>query len=177
MERDDVKEIIRLYVSEGWSARKIGNVFNASHTKIYRILDSNGVDRRSHSDAAEGQRKYVSCVICGKVFNPKKNRTRKTCSDECHSKLMSEIQRGERGPNWIHGKSQSAYTTACRSIKRNRCDWCGSNTKRLDIHHKDRDKSNNSPDNIMTLCVSCHANLHYREDDRGLRGWKPPVGE
>jgi 5-methylcytosine-specific restriction endonuclease McrA len=41
----------------------------------------------------------------------------------------------------------------------------------LDTHHKDRDRSNNTIENIMVLCASCHAKLHYVEDDRGLQGW------
>jgi len=43
----------------------------------------------------------------------------------------------------------------------------------LEIHHIDRDKSNNKKENIQTLCKPCHALLHYIEDSRGLRGWNP----
>jgi hypothetical protein len=47
------------------------------------------------------------------------------------------------------------------------CDVCGAGT-RLQIHHIDNDPSNNSPENIQTLCISCHASHHHRARAAGL---------
>ena len=33
------------------------------------------------------------------------------------------------------------------------------------IHHKDRNKSNNSPDNLVWLCASCHRREHINAVD------------
>ncbi len=30
----------------------------------------------------------------------------------------------------------------------------------LHIHHKDRDRTNNAPDNLITLCSDCHLAVH-----------------
>lgn len=31
----------------------------------------------------------------------------------------------------------------------------------LEVHHKDRDRSNNSLENLALLCPNCHATEHY----------------
>lgn len=41
-----------------------------------------------------------------------------------------------------------------------RCERCGT-TEKLSIHHKDRDWRNNDPQNLATLCSSCHTSLHH----------------
>lgn len=38
---------------------------------------------------------------------------------------------------------------------KDKCERCGT-TEHLMVHHKDRDRSNNKPENLMTLCFSCH---------------------
>ena len=41
------------------------------------------------------------------------------------------------------------------------CEFCGVTT-RLQAHHRDTNVQNNSPENIQTLCISCHASYHHR---------------
>lgn len=43
------------------------------------------------------------------------------------------------------------------------CTDCGT-TERLHVHHKDRNPANNTSNNLVTLCASCHLKLHWRED-------------
>lgn len=45
----------------------------------------------------------------------------------------------------------------------NSCQDCGSENN-LHIHHQDRDKNNNNPFNLKTLCASCHRKTHHREE-------------
>lgn len=40
------------------------------------------------------------------------------------------------------------------------CELCGA-TKSIDVHHKDGDYKNNSLDNLMIVCRSCHMKLHH----------------
>lgn len=30
----------------------------------------------------------------------------------------------------------------------------------LEVHHIDEDRTNNEPDNLMTLCSNCHREMH-----------------
>ena len=42
------------------------------------------------------------------------------------------------------------------------CEMCGYKPfwrRALDVHHRDGNKSNNEPSNLMTLCATCHREL------------------
>ena len=47
------------------------------------------------------------------------------------------------------------------------CESCGATTL-LHAHHIDGNLDNDSPDNIQTLCASCHATHHHRVRRAGL---------
>ena len=52
--------------------------------------------------------------------------------------------------------------TACYyKRKADKCAVCGT-TDNLEVHHKDRDHSNNAPQNLITMCESCHQRVHSR---------------
>jgi 5-methylcytosine-specific restriction endonuclease McrA len=42
---------------------------------------------------------------------------------------------------------------------RDRCTVCSA-TSHLHVHHIDRDPTNDAPDNLITLCETCHARAH-----------------
>ena len=47
------------------------------------------------------------------------------------------------------------------NVKENKyCYFCNSN-KNIIIHHKDKNRENNQPNNLLKLCASCHSKLHY----------------
>jgi len=48
------------------------------------------------------------------------------------------------------------------------CERCGLTAEvakavglRLDLHHRDMDRTNNTPSNFMTLCAECHTATHW----------------
>ena len=43
------------------------------------------------------------------------------------------------------------------------CSACGYDThpEILEVHHKDRDRTNNDPENLVVLCKNCHGWEHY----------------
>lgn len=52
------------------------------------------------------------------------------------------------------------------------CELCGYEPfwrRALDVHHRNGEKSDNSPENLMTLCANCHreleAEIHNRNGD------------
>jgi len=50
--------------------------------------------------------------------------------------------------------------------KKNVCEYCGFtplHSCQLDVHHIDRNKSNNDDSNLMTLCANCHRLITYLE--------------
>jgi len=157
----------------GNSTIELGKVWGCSHTRIASILKRNNIPIRTKKEALEKYARINKCVVCGKEFRPKLHWTdtnghnRKTCSKECRHIFYGKIQKKEKG------HSQAYYQRIRRELKPDICELCGAVPPvRMDTHHKDRDRSNNTIENIMVLCVRCHAYLHYLEDDRGLRGWK-----
>lgn len=59
-------------------------------------------------------------------------------------------------------KGFKVWKTGCRACenharkhKKDKCEKCGT-TKKLQVDHIDRNRSNNNPDNLRTLCHSCH---------------------
>lgn len=100
------------------------------------------------------------CPVCGVTFERKRfngrleDRTRflarVTCSQSCGN-VKAQVQ-------------ADTYRWRARKLKkRDRCEECPATTK-LHIHHKDKDVTNNSPENLAVLCASCHMKLHWRED-------------
>lgn len=171
---ENKEEIVSLYMS-GKSTIEIGEMYNTSHTRIIKILKSLGVKRRTKVEALEKYCRKNECVVCGKIFRPREyfgntaGLNRKTCSSDCLSKLLSKNNSGENSNNWKGGYSQAHYQRIRRSLKPDICEICGT-TEHIETHHVDRNKSNNSPENLRVLCTSDHALIHYIEDTRGLNG-------
>jgi len=55
-----------------------------------------------------------------------------------------------------------------REYQRATCEMCGG-TSRIGLHHKDENRTNNSPENLQTLCPACHTSLHW---EAGKTAWR-----
>jgi 5-methylcytosine-specific restriction endonuclease McrA len=49
-----------------------------------------------------------------------------------------------------------------KKYKKDKCEKCDfkGDPIQLDVHHKDHNRKNNSPDNLQTLCANCHRLKH-----------------
>ena len=76
---------------------------------------------------------------------------RKFCSKKCQdeSLIKSTVTSGQ-------------YRYRARMRREDCCELCGS-LKNLQVHHKDKNLSNNTLENLQTLCASCHNTLHWQE--------------
>ena len=81
---------------------------------------------------------------------------------------------GEDSPGWIDGKSFEPYGIEFnkplkQSILERDNSTCQNPeckieySKRLDVHHIDYNKKNNNPENLITLCDSCHAKTNGKK--------------
>lgn len=52
------------------------------------------------------------------------------------------------------------YRAVKACLHTDRCATCGCIDQVLQIHHKDEDYTNNETDNLVCLCVPCHAAVH-----------------
>lgn len=74
----------------------------------------------------------------------------------------------EKHPRWLNGKSFEPYglefnedlKEVIRNRDRRKCFICEKteleNKEKLTVHHKDYDKQNNNPNNLISLCRKCH---------------------
>lgn len=74
---------------------------------------------------------------------------RKFCSKKCQN--LAQIKKGTT--------NKQTMMERARKFKKDKCHYCG-NRDRLHIHHIDKNILNNSEDNLMTLCVTCHNRIH-----------------
>lgn len=118
------------------------------------------------------------CIDCGKELDIYGN------NERCHScahrtpafrqqvaerwELGGSLdhQRGSGHPRWRGGPTDygCGFTEKLRKSVRERdgnvCALCGKLGSQ--VHHINYDKNNHSPDNLITLCVSCHGRTNAR---------------
>lgn len=97
------------------------------------------------------------CATCGKLMarrrygkvleGLKEFRRRRFCSLSCaNTKALIK-------PKALH--------QCARKYREMVCEECNT-TKKLHVHHKDENPSNNDLSNLQTLCASCHLRWHWR---------------
>lgn len=106
-------------------------------------------------------RKEKPCLICGKAILAGENK--KTCSRSCANKYRTGIKYKLNKP-----RSKVKYYKALKirllKMRGMVCERCGYNKfEILQVHHKDRNESNNSLDNLELICPNCHFERHYLE--------------
>lgn len=93
----------------------------------------------------------------GKIESITQFLNRKYCDFDC-------MRKGFVIKDGTHQSNGPAHASARKIVNliENRekvCELCGS-TKNVDIHHKDHNFNNNSSENLMLVCRSCHMKLH-----------------
>ena len=108
------------------------------------------------------------CKQCGKILL-KQQRNNTFCSQQCASiyRKNTKIQNWLNGTyNGIIGTNQLSKTIREFLLQQHnyQCELCGwnkinptTNKSPLEIHHKDGNYMNNSPDNLQVLCPNCHS--------------------
>ncbi|HAM40515.1 MAG TPA: hypothetical protein DCP69_04070 [Candidatus Omnitrophica bacterium] len=134
-----------------------------------------------------------ACEVCGKDIRTVAGRTwhnRRFCSRDCfhiHQNRTEEYS-GVNNRRWLGGPLPY-YGVNWRQQRRNArhhdgycCCRCGrteeQNGKALDVHHiksfrefgLDRFREANAVSNLVSLCASCHAQVHHSPNDHALLG-------
>ena len=117
-----------------------------------------------------------SCITCGTGFQPTSNR-QKYCKECSHQRDLKRCRdyykrttiligrghlRGEGSPNFKSGIG--IYHRLKEEIKA--CERCGS-IENLCVHHKNRDRKDNTRGNLEVVCKSCHQKEHLIRDSKG----------
>lgn len=111
--------------------------------------------------------KMVKCHVCGvDIYRIKKalknSKSGKFfCTKSCQAKWRNQEFIGPKHSNWKTGRS--AYRSV---LDRNKipklCTLCNTKDPRvLATHHIDRDRLNNTVNNLAWLCHNCHFLVHH----------------
>lgn len=104
-------------------------------------------------------RKESPCVVCHRPIMAHFNK--KTCSRRCANMHRAGIKYKLGSPR----SKVSTYIALKKKLietKGNKCEKCGyTKVEILQVHHKDRDRSNNNLENLELICPNCHYEEHY----------------
>ena len=106
-------------------------------------------------------RKEVPCVVCGKPILARFHK--KTCSRSCANIHRAGIKYKIGRPK-DKAKSQQILKLKLLKEKGKMCERCPYNKYEvLQVHHRDKNRNNNSVDNLELICPNCHYEEHYLE--------------
>jgi len=146
--------------------------------KVLIVCETCGVD--FYSVGSDRDRKYCSiqckrakppkwpretnCAHCGTVFKQDREKT-KCCSKVCAG-LLKKQKLFDAG---VYCNSKSAKKELLkRSTGCLRCGW-NVMSEVLEVHHVDRNRSNNHISNLEILCPNCHTIEHYLAKDGNFK--------
>jgi hypothetical protein len=129
----------------------------------------------------EYEKELLICKSCNKEFKPKKPyliNQAKFCSHRCYGEFIKGLPRpwngGEKSNFWKGGISNNLYphdwTETLRESIRQRDDYICQECEihqdelKLAVHHIDYDKQNCNPENLISLCKSCHIKTNYNRE-------------
>lgn len=146
--------------------------------KKSHVRDKNYCCTDCYAAAKRKDRSSVTCAFCGKQFEKPVHKIleKNFCSRNCHMKYMNaELnparmteetrkklsaarlkpdRKGYKKVNGVHEHRTVAETMLGRKLKRGEV-----------VHHIDRDKSNNNPENLMVFSSQLeHAKWHAEHD-------------
>ena len=99
------------------------------------------------------------CIICGKSILASLHK--KTCSRACSNKNRAGTKYKANSPK-DKVKSQQSLKIRLLKTRGLQCERCGyAKFEILQIHHKDRNRSNNELENLQLICPNCHYEEHY----------------
>ena len=77
-------------------------------------------------------------------------------------KKQADALREYRYDRWANDKRiKKINTSEYQKYMQSKCIICGTENA-LEVHHIDKDRTNNYPENLMTVCEKCHSRIHHQ---------------
>lgn len=142
--------------------RKLGYSVSGNRTVLLKeIIVDNDIDT-SHwrvNGTKPSKQVTLNCPVCTKLFSFPEREPKTTCGYSCAN---TYFRSGKDHPNWKNGSLSTYRANALREYGCI-CSKCGysENLAAIVVHHIDKNRENNSIDNLQVLCCNCHAILHH----------------
>ncbi len=143
------------------------------YSKEHKENISKGLKNKPKS---EEHKKKLSLALKGKTIGRKNPFYGKKHTEESIKKISNKAKGRwtlEKNPKWKGGIKYEKYgfdfNEELKVLVRKRdnftCQICKKRQikPKLDVHHKDENKKNNSPNNLISFCHYCHINLHNKK--------------
>ena len=104
-------------------------------------------------------RKEAPCVVCGKLILASLHK--KTCSRSCSNTYRAGIKYKIGRPR---DKEQTLRILKLKLMEKRgrKCERCDYNKYEvLQVHHKNRNRNDNTDDNLEIVCPNCHYEEHF----------------
>ncbi len=172
---ESVEEVIVSTVYDGKRRKLLG--INCSFCgKVFYAPKHVGrkyCSKKCSLDAIKARRVALVCDGCGAPFTLPPNKLNKSKSGLhfCSRKCKDEAQRMGNYNAILRPSHYNDGRYSYREIARRTypmiCNRCGYDEYPgiLRVHHRDRGRTNNKPDNLEILCPNCHEVEHYSSED------------
>jgi 5-methylcytosine-specific restriction endonuclease McrA len=124
-------------------------------------------------ERTDQHRARLSAALKGKPHSYRSASTRPEVAARIAEWWTPERREAKRLELLARNPEARYHGLSAREAKRRKagrvCQHCGNDgsDSRLDIHHRDRDKRNQEPSNLMVLCHRCHMQEHARAQESG----------
>lgn len=164
------------YLKSKKSSVKIAEEINCSKTSVLNYLKKYNIYRRTLAQAFKGIRKSLKTEF--KKGNHPENEFKKgnKLNRGINNPMFGVYKYGKTAPNWKGGKSFESYPLGwtqmfkkqIRDRDEHKCQFCGCPeidcNRKLSVHHIDYNKENLNPNNLISLCQSCHLKTNGNRD-------------
>lgn len=147
-----------------WYFKKQCDVCNKDIWRLKRYYNTKSYCSNKCKSVGQTTKIEVTCDFCGKKFLKAKSYIKRTngnyCNKSCAAYKKAENMSGSEHPNFTNGKSSyrarglKEHGVKCQNPK---CPFESIDERMLDVHHINGNREINTKDNLIVLCVYCHA--------------------
>jgi hypothetical protein len=120
--------------------------------------------------ASQKEKKRIKrvCKNCQQTYSTMPCHNKSFCSRDCYNDFLRK-RTGDKNPAWKPISESSSYRSLKMTLRKHLiksdtiCEDCQTQADVLEIHHKDKNRDNNKPNNLVILCKPCHAERHRGE--------------
>ena len=107
--------------------------------------------------------KSTVCIVCNQEGKKMRGRYCHSCDYKRNKEWFDERHQDRKKSGYYKDKPQYKYYTKARKHYGEVCADCGwkKYPEVLQVHHIDENRSNNSLENLVVLCPTCHNSRHF----------------